>query len=146
MEANQNTEQQNMETAAKKPWHRKKWVRGVALLIVAGMIASELMSRLIPSEGVVISDNKQTQELINSDLAEALSHPIELNEAYRILGISASASDAEIKSAWRKKVLEFHPDKVQAKGLPEAFVAFANEQSRKLNQAYETICKARGIK
>ena len=83
MEANQNTEQQNMETAAKKPWHRKKWVRGVALLIVAGMIASELMSRLIPSEGVVISDNKQTQELINSDLAEALSHPIELNEAYR---------------------------------------------------------------
>ena len=83
MEANQNTEQQNMETAAKKPWHRKKWVRGVALLIVAGMIASELMSRLVPSEGVVISDNKQTQELINSDLAEALSHPIELNEAYR---------------------------------------------------------------
>ena len=84
MEANQNTtEQQNTETAAKKPWHRKKWVRGVALLIVAGMIASELMSRLVPSEGVVISDNKQTQELINSDLAEALSHPIELNEAYR---------------------------------------------------------------
>ena len=83
MEANQNTEQQNMETVAKKPWHRKKWVRGVALLIVAGMIASELMSRLVPSEGVVISDNKQTQELINSDLAEALSHPIELNEAYR---------------------------------------------------------------
>ena len=70
----------------------------------------------------------------------------ELNEAYRLLGVSSAATDAEIKSAWRRKVLEFHPDKVQAKGLPEAFVAFANEQSRKLNQAYETICKARGIK
>jgi len=70
----------------------------------------------------------------------------DLNEAYTTLGVTKTASDEEIKKAWRKKALEFHPDKIQGKGLSEAFINFANEQSRKINQAYETICKARGIK
>lgn len=70
----------------------------------------------------------------------------ELDEAYKLLGITSSATDAEVKKAWRKKALEFHPDKIEGKGLPDAFIAFANEQSRKINQAYETISNARGIK
>ncbi len=69
----------------------------------------------------------------------------ELAEAYRILGITSSASNDEVKKAWRKKAMEFHPDKIQGKGLPEAFINFANEETRKINAAYDAIRKERGI-
>ena len=84
MDNDQNiVKEQNTQTAGQKPWHKRTWVRVVALVIVAGMIASELLSRIVSSDTLVISDNEQTQALINSDLAEALKHPIELNDAYR---------------------------------------------------------------
>lgn len=39
----------------------------------------------------------------------------------------------------------FHPDRVRGAKLPEEFVRYANEQLQKINEAYEKICKARGI-
>jgi len=64
-------------------------------------------------------------------------------DAYRILDCSVDASDAEVKSAYRKKCIEFHPDKIQSKGLPPQFVEFAKNEMQKINEAYETICRAR---
>lgn len=69
-----------------------------------------------------------------------------LDDAYKTLGIEASAGDDEVKKAWRKKALEFHPDKIQGKGLPDAFVQFANAETRRINDAYDRISKARGMK
>lgn len=63
---------------------------------------------------------------------------------YALLDASPSDSDDEIKRKYRRKIAEFHPDKIQAKGLPEAFMAFANEQSAKINEAYAAIQKSRG--
>ena len=40
---------------------------------------------------------------------------------YDILGISKSATDDDIKRAYRKLALKMHPDKNQAKGADEAF-------------------------
>ena len=68
-----------------------------------------------------------------------------LAEYYGILEISESATNAEIKSAWRKKARDFHPDRVRGAGLSEEFVRYANEQLQKINEAYEKICKDRGI-
>jgi DnaJ-class molecular chaperone len=50
---------------------------------------------------------------------------------YSILGISKSASDAEIKSAYRKKALEYHPDKNKS---PDAVDKF-----KEVNKAYEVL-------
>lgn len=50
---------------------------------------------------------------------------------YSILGVSKGASDAEIKSAYRKKALEWHPDRNKS---PEAADTF-----KKINKAYETL-------
>ncbi len=70
----------------------------------------------------------------------------ELTEAYRILEVPADASDEEIKQARRKKLLEYHPDRIQGKGLPDSFITFAAEQTRKVNEAYDLISARRGMK
>ncbi len=65
--------------------------------------------------------------------------------AYAVLGISSSASDSEVKAAYKKLVMEYHPDKLMAKGVPEDFIKIANEKMAKINEAYDRICKERGI-
>jgi DnaJ-class molecular chaperone len=50
---------------------------------------------------------------------------------YEILGVAKSASEAELKAAYRKRALEFHPDKNKS---PEA-----EEKFKEINQAYEIL-------
>ncbi len=68
-----------------------------------------------------------------------------LDDAYVVLGVTAETSDAEIKRAYRKLVSENHPDKLASKGLPEGMRTLAEERTRNINAAYETIKKARGF-
>lgn len=68
-----------------------------------------------------------------------------LKEAYAALGVSAGASDDEVKKAYRRQMNQHHPDKLVAKGLPEEMVKMANEKTGEIKAAYETIRKARGF-
>ncbi len=65
--------------------------------------------------------------------------------AYGILGCSPSDSDDVVRKAYRKKVNEFHPDKISAKGLPEEFTKFASERFTEIQNAWESIRKERNI-
>ena len=67
----------------------------------------------------------------------------DLDAYYKILEVSPNATDAELKSAYRKKCVEFHPDKLQSKGLPPEMLAHAENEMRRINQAYDAICAAR---
>jgi DnaJ like chaperone protein len=67
-----------------------------------------------------------------------------VDDAYKALEVTPDMSDAEIKKIYRQKCVEFHPDKLSSKGLPDEFMKFAHEQLTKINEAYETIKKARG--
>jgi len=69
----------------------------------------------------------------------------QLDDAYAALGVSASASDAEVKRAYRKLISENHPDKLAARGLPESMRAVANEKSRQFNRAYDLVKEARQL-
>ena len=64
---------------------------------------------------------------------------------YKILGVSPDASDAEIKRSYRKLVVDYHPDKLVSKGLPEDFMQFANQRLTEINAAYEYIKKERSL-
>ncbi len=50
---------------------------------------------------------------------------------YEILGVSKNASKEEIKSAYRKSALKFHPDRNKA--------ADAEEKFKEINEAYEVL-------
>ena len=67
-----------------------------------------------------------------------------LDEAYKTLDCTPEMSDEEIKRAYRRKCIEYHPDKLSSKGLPAEFMQYANEQLAKVNEAYDTIKKIRG--
>lgn len=65
---------------------------------------------------------------------------------YAVLGCSRNDSDEEIKRQYRKRVSEYHPDKIASKGLPEEFTKLANDKFREIQEAYEAIRKERRIK
>ncbi len=68
-----------------------------------------------------------------------------LDGAYKVLECAPGMSDAEIKKIYRQKCIGFHPDKLASKGLPQEFMEYANGQLAKINEAYDTIKKARAL-
>ena len=66
------------------------------------------------------------------------------NAAYKILEIKEKATDSEVKKAYRKMAVKYHPDKLTHLG--EEFQKSAKEKFQKVNEAYETIKKERGSK
>jgi DnaJ like chaperone protein len=67
----------------------------------------------------------------------------DIDSAYKILEIEQTATDEEVKKAYRSMALKYHPDKVSYLG--EEFRKAANEKFQKVNEAYERIKKERGI-
>ncbi|MCX6290659.1 MAG: DnaJ domain-containing protein [Bacteroidetes bacterium] len=65
------------------------------------------------------------------------------DSAYKILEIEKSSSEEEIKKAYRKMAMKYHPDKVQHLG--SEYEKNAQEKFRKINEAYEQIKKERGM-
>jgi DnaJ like chaperone protein len=68
----------------------------------------------------------------------------DLDAAYRVLEITRDASDEEVKKAYRRMAVKYHPDKVAHLG-PDVQQS-AKEKFQQLNQAYEEIKKQRGIR
>ena len=62
-------------------------------------------------------------------------------DAYATLGVSASASDAEIEQAYRRKMSEYHPDRVA--NAADEIRGLAEQRAREINAAYETIQQQR---
>ena len=67
-------------------------------------------------------------------------------DAYAVLGVEPGVSDEELRAAHRKLVLTYHPDKLASKGLPEEFMALANDRLAAINAAYETVTKERRLR
>ena len=65
------------------------------------------------------------------------------NWAYTALEIQPTATDDEVKKAYRRMAMKYHPDKVANAG--EEIRQQATEKFRKINEAYEHIKKARGM-
>ena len=66
-------------------------------------------------------------------------------DPYEVLGVPEGSSDAEVRSAHRRLVRDYHPDVIQSKGLPEDFQAFAAEKLVAVNEAWAEVKTARGL-
>ncbi|MFC2096833.1 TerB family tellurite resistance protein [Bacteroidota bacterium] len=67
----------------------------------------------------------------------------DIDSSYKILEVDSSASDEEVKKAYRKMAVKYHPDKVSYLG--EDFREKAKEKFQKLNEAFTKIKKERGM-
>lgn len=67
----------------------------------------------------------------------------DLESAYTALEISSSATDDEVRKAYKKMAVKYHPDKVSHLG--EDVQRSATEKFKKINEAYEKIKKQRNI-
>ncbi len=67
----------------------------------------------------------------------------DVNSAYKVLEIDPSATDDEVKKAYKKMAIKHHPDKVESLG--DDVKKAAEEKFKSIVAAYETIKKERGF-
>ena len=66
-------------------------------------------------------------------------------DPYKVLGITKDATDDEVRKAYRRMAMKYHPDRVA--GMSEEIQRNAAEQMKEINQAYEAIKQQRdGLK
>lgn len=65
--------------------------------------------------------------------------------AYALLGCSLSSSNEDLKKAYRKAALRWHPDRLRADGVPQELIAAAAERMKALNSAWDIVKKHRKI-
>ena len=93
-----------------------------------------LIKRIAVLLGVSAAENRSAGGMYRSDL----------KACYDILEVSESASDEEVKRAYKKAAVKYHPDRVASLG-PDVQKE-ANERFAKINAAYDQIKAARGMK
>lgn len=79
----------------------------------------------------------------SSNYSARSASSMNLAYAYDILELKSSASDTEVKKAYRKMAMKYHPDKVIALG--DDVKKSATEKFKAVNEAYERVKSSRGI-
>jgi DnaJ like chaperone protein len=76
----------------------------------------------------------------------AARHVALSDDPYLVLGLEAAVSDAELKGRHRALVMESHPDRAIARGLPPEAVAITTRRLASINAAYDRIAAERGLR
>ncbi len=66
-------------------------------------------------------------------------------DPYHALGILPDASDKEVRAAYKKLVVEYHPDRLMANGVPKELVELGTARMALINVAYGAISSVRGL-
>jgi DnaJ like chaperone protein len=97
-----------------------------------------------PSELDVIERISQYLGISSADFMSLRNMFVpETDSSYKILEIDKSATDDEVKKAYRKMAMKYHPDKVSHLG--DNYRKSADEKFKKVNEAYVKIKKERNM-
>jgi hypothetical protein len=73
------------------------------------------------------------------DESRRQSAPAGNADPFALLGVSAASTPEALREAYKRLCREFHPDRIQALGLPKEFVEFATHRMADINAAYDRI-------
>ena len=104
----------------------------------------QMLLRVARLLGLTDADVEQLEALLRMDRPPP-SPQQSIETAYAALGLTPSATDAQIKQTYRRLMSQNHPDKLAGKGLPESMRQMAEERTREISTAYATIKEARGF-
>ena len=108
------------------------WADDIALLLVAYWIFKSFTPRTY----------QQRKRYSSSRPRQEDTKPSTGDDPYEILGISEGATQAEIRSAYRKQAQRYHPDRVSHLG--EEFQQLAKEKFQDIQKAYEVLSSKAG--
>ena len=94
----------------------------------------ELIRRMAAALGISEKDRNSIEAPFHSDRPDP----------FTVLEISSDATDSDVKKAYRRLALKFHPDKVRDMG--EAYAKQAEARFLEVQEAYESVKKMRGMK
>ncbi len=127
------------------------------MLLVSLIVMAFADGHMHPAEEVLLNDiasrlgysEVEFRQLLDRVLNQthfaggAASAEAALEDAYKALGVTRDATDAEIKRAYRKLMSQHHPDKLIGQGMPADMIAMATEQAKEIQLAHELIRKSR---
>ena len=114
------------------------------LVMIAQADAVVSPEEIVALKEVAIHMGLSVEDVIQMlNLRSGSSATSSLDDAYKVLGIAPSATNDEVKAAYRKMALKHHPDKVAALG--EDVRKAAEKKFQEINDAKEKIFKARGL-
>lgn len=131
---NQNTKAQN-NTAEKKSTQRSKNSSDAQ--------SSDKNSQTKSNQSTRDNNAQSDDESCAEKTEDFNTRDDQLGAAYNVLDVSPSASDAEIKKAYRTLVAQYHPDKLMGQGLPPYMIQSATECFKTIQAAYDYIKDAR---
>lgn len=97
-----------------------------------------------PEEAAALKDCARWMGMADADADSMLGMGgSSLDDAYKVLGVAPTATDDEVRKAYRKLALANHPDRVAALG--EDIRRAAEKKLQEINEAKERVYKARGM-
>jgi DnaJ domain len=88
-----------------------------------------------PDGSLTIVAKKIIRRLSPLDMGKRVNE----RDPYDLLGVTLSASDAEVQEAYHRAIAAVHPDRVNTLGLPADFLEMATRRAALLNDAYRKI-------
>lgn len=99
----------------------------------------EMLLRVARGLGLSEADLERLEAMLRGGGGAGQPDGGSLDDAYAVLGVESSASDAEVKKAYRRLMSKYHPDKLASSGMPENMRTVAKERVREIRKAYDRI-------
>ena len=64
-------------------------------------------------------------------------------DPYGVLAVPHDAPDATVRAAWKSALVEAHPDRARARGLPAEFISLAEAKASAINAAFDAVMRER---